>query len=75
MRDLLERIENNRLKDGYKRVSPYQKALVSQMRHSMPIFESLDDPKYFKFLDDMYFYPKKEYLEKRIAKDKKRYGE
>lgn len=59
-----------------------QKALVKQMRefairvpeHAKYVFNSPDDSEYLKFLDDMYFYPNKEDLEKRIAKDRERYS-
>ena len=52
--------------------TPKQKALVPQMkdfvirapRNTVEVFRSHDDPEYSKFLNDMYFYPKKGDLKK-----------
>jgi len=60
---------------------PKQKALIPQMRefiirapqHTMYVFDSPYDPEYQRFLDDWYFYPNKEDLEKRISEDRKEY--
>lgn len=60
---------------------PKQKPIIPQMKqfiirapqHAWDFFYNPDDPKYYKFLEDGYFYPNKEDLEKRIAKDKENY--
>ncbi len=60
---------------------PKQKALIPQMKkfairapeHAMHVFNSPDDSEYRRFLDDWYFYPNKEDLEKRIAGDREYY--
>jgi hypothetical protein len=60
--------------------TPVQKALVPQMkkfairapRHTVELFDS-SNQEYLDFLDYMYFYPDKEDLKNRIAKDKERY--
>jgi len=58
-----------------------QEALIPQMKkydirvpsHSIAFFKGLDDPRYHKYLDDMYFYPDQNDLENRIKHDTERY--
>lgn len=59
--------------------APIQKALIPQMknfsirvpRHTVEVFAHPNDPEYIDFLNDMYFYPEEEDLERRIKADKK----
>jgi len=72
---------NGAIFNGYGIDRMRQKALIPQMEeydirapaHSMALFDSRNDPKYRKYLDDMYFYPETEDFEQRMAKDMTRY--